>query len=146
MASHTNNDNIDNKKFQQQEDQDLDSGFLSSNTVSDPVSAFLDNDSESSAGVVTTTEEKTTIESNQPSTTDNSKSDSGKIVVDEELEMDSAYCDSGMISTNLTNDLSNLTLGRRPEEESSATDATQATTKTANQNEVYFQTNEEGDT
>lgn len=139
MASHSNNDdNIDSKKLQQQqEDQDLDSGFLSSNTVSDPVSAFLD---ESESGQVAAVEKATKTETSQPSTIteDNSKSDSGNInkKIVEELEMDSAYCDSGMISTNLTNDLSNLTLGRRPEEEATKT----------NQNEVYFQTNEEGDT
>lgn len=125
----------DSKK-QLQEDLELDSGFVSSSGVIDPVRAFLDKSesdtieekSESSQPIPITEENK----SYSAKTTDNSKNIDNS---SKDTEMDLASYDSGMISTNLTTDLSNLTLDQRPEQQTKATG-----------NEVYFQINEEGDT
>lgn len=124
-----------------QEDQDVDSGFLSSNTVSDQYSSAFE--SESLSEVSNSKELEASRDNCESADSNNKKKESHnqteedleRIKVREEVEMDSAICDSGMISTHLTNDLSNLSLGREPEQQ----------TKT-NENEVYFQINEDGDT
>lgn len=124
------------------EDQDLDSGFCSS-TISGPLSEAL--------FVPQTVDDKKEQQESEQEKSDNNKKNLDtkqtkkdqtqqhqQKVVETEENMDSAYFDSGAMST----DLANLSIEQKDEQPQ----VQQQQQQQSSQYEVYFQTNDEGDT
>jgi len=123
MSSHRQNIS-EKQKAAAFEDPDLDSGFCSSH-ISGPVSELLSSEIEHSA----------------PQQQQSTASDPSKSEKSVEEEMDSAYCDSGMVSSPIETGMAHLSIGAPP---LVLTDPDNKEIK--NEHEVYFQQNEEGDT
>lgn len=107
------------------EDPDLDSGFCSS-TISGE--QFLLSDEISSND----------NNKNETSYSEKAQENSEKI---DNCTMDSAYCDSGMVSAPIEQNFERLTIQPTPKIRFTGHDES-----AKNENEVYFQQNEDGDT